>query len=130
MLNADVIDLYIHDCERLLEHPRTPRRPPMGNLRENARRPLTITARVLAVGPDQPAAHDTAFLTVRRRFASKSYEIQLAMARLEECGPAAQYAVAQRSLLVSKCTPGAKDADHTVNSVAALAGCKVRGERK
>ena len=43
--------------------------------------------------------------------ASKSYEIQPTMARLKECGPAAQYAVAQRSLLVSKCTPGAKDAD-------------------
>ena len=38
----------------------------------------------------------------------------LAMARLVERKPAAQYAVAQRSLLVSKCTPGAKDADHTV----------------
>ena len=36
------------------------------------------------------------------------------MARLVEGGPAAQYAVAQRSLLVSKCIPGAKDADHTV----------------
>ena len=56
MLNADVIDLYIHDCERLLETSETSRWPPMGNLRENARRPLTITARVLAVGPDQPAA--------------------------------------------------------------------------
>ena len=53
----------------------------------------------------------------------------LAMARLVERKPAAQYAVAQRSLLVSKCTPGAKDADHTVIPVAALAGCKVRGER-
>ena len=40
---------------------------------------------------------------------------------------ARKYAVAQRSLLVSKCTPGAKDADHTVIPVAALAGCKVRG---
>ena len=38
-----------------------------------------------------------------------------------------KYAVAQRSLLVSKCTPGAKDTDHTVIPVAALAGCKVRG---
>src|SRR5947207_3358686 len=60
--------------------------------------------------------------------ASKSYEIQLAMARLVERGPRAQYAVAQRSLLVSKCTPGAKDADHTVMPVAALAGCRVRGD--
>ena len=38
-------------------------------------------------------------------------------------------AVAQRSLSAPKCTPGAKDADHTVIPVAALAGCKVRGER-
>ena len=37
----------------------------------------------------------------------------LAMARLVERKPAAQYAVAQRSLLVSKCTPGAKDAGAT-----------------
>jgi len=58
--------------------------------------------------------------------ASKSYEIQPAMARLIERGPAAQY-VAQRSLLVSKCTPGAKDADHTVIPVAALAGCRGPG---
>ena len=35
--------------------------------------------------------------------------------------------MAQRSLLVSKCTPGAKDTDDTVIPVAALAGCKVRG---
>jgi hypothetical protein len=35
--------------------------------------------------------------------------------------------VAQRSLLVSKCAPDAKDADHTVIPVAALAGCKVLG---
>ena len=38
--------------------------------------------------------------------ASKSYEIQPAMARLKERGPAAQYAVAQRSLLVSKVYSG------------------------
>ena len=62
---------------------------------------------------------------------SKSHGIQPAVARRIECGPAApaMYAVAQRSLSAPKCTPGAKDADHTVIPVAALAGCKVRGER-
>ena len=36
-------------------------------------------------------------------------------------------AVAQRSLLVSKCTPGAKDADHTVIPWQHWLGAKVRG---
>ena len=57
--------------------------------------------------------------------------IQPAVDRRIECGPAApaMYAVAQRSLSAPKCAPGAKDADHTVIPVAALAGFKVRGER-
>jgi hypothetical protein len=71
-------------------------------------------------------AHSTAFFTVRRR-RSRFSKSSLQWLGSKSADPQRSNAVAQRSLLVSKCTPGAKDADHTVIPWQHWLGAKVRG---